>query len=361
MDRQAIPPPGASRQLAFHQLLVAARKKWLGDALSDVLSHIDPVVLKTQLAAYIPIDAQRILAAAGIRDEHVFPAPVVLEAGPMLVGYYRLLLGQPQKGFYGAGTGMGLFKSMEARGVINARQRDRIPDFCKAMSTSLAELVRQMSPTISARDVAELPLLTLGSQIQGSNNNSIGKQAIIDVFLSVREIVQPFVIAEDERTLTIKNAAGRTVLITLAADPDMRIQELFGEKRQNNVAIEIKGGADKSNAHNRAGEAEKSHQKAKGQGFRDFWTIIATKGLDVGKLRSESPTTNSWFDAAQVLGREGDDWEDFRRRLAGQVGIALAAASGAFVPSEHLSDKSAKAAEPSKPPYGGTPKPKRTT
>jgi hypothetical protein len=35
--------------------------------------------------------------------------------------------------------------------------------------------------------------------------------------------------------------------------------------------------------------------------------IIATKGLDTGKLKRESPTTNSWFDAAQVLGREGDE------------------------------------------------------
>jgi hypothetical protein len=315
------------------------------DALSDVLGRVDPLILKTQLAEYIPPDAQQILAAAGIRDEHVFPAPVVLETNPMLVGYYRLVLGRPQKGFYGTGTGMGQFKSMEARGVMSSRQRERLPAFCSAMSTGLAELVRQMSPAISPRDVAELPLLTLGAQLYGSNNNAIGKQAIVDVFLSVREIVQAFVVKEDPRVLTIKNAAGRTVLISLAADPDVRIQELFGDKRQNNVAIEIKGGTDKSNAHNRAGEAEKSHQKAKGQGYRDFWTIIATKGLDVGKLRSESPTTNSWFDAAQVLGREGEDWEDFRRRLAGQVGIALS------ISFEPIVGTPSKAAEKS-PPYG---------
>jgi hypothetical protein len=52
-------------------------------------------------------------------------------------------------------------------------------------------------------------------------------------------------------------------------------------------------------------------------------TIIATKGLDTEKLKRESPTTNSWFDAAQVLGREGEDWEEFRNRIAGQVGIPL--------------------------------------
>jgi hypothetical protein len=129
---------------------------------------------------------------------------------------------------------------------------------------------------------------------------------------------------EQERKIVVKNSAGRTVVIALAADPDVRIQEEIGGKLQNKVAIEIKGGTDRSNAHNRAGEAEKSHQKARAEGFRDLWTIIAKKGLDTEKLKRESPTTNSWFDAAQVLGREGEDWDEFRNRIAGQVGIPLA-------------------------------------
>jgi hypothetical protein len=180
-----------------------------------------------------------------------------------------------------------------------------------------------MSPAITARDVAELPLLTLGAQLQGSNNNVIGKQAVFDAFLSIREIVKDHVVEEQETRVVLKNSAGRAVVIALAADPDVRIQEEFSGELQNKVAIEIKGGTDRSNAHNRAGEAEKSHQKAKNDGFRDFWTIIATKGLDIKKLKQESPTTNSWFDAAQVLGREGEDWSEFRNRLAGQVGIPL--------------------------------------
>jgi hypothetical protein len=49
--------------------------------------------------------------------------------------------------------------------------------------------------------------------------------------------------------------------------------------------------------------------------------VIATKGLDMGVLESESPTTNSWFDVAQVLGRAGAGWIDFRSRIAGDVGI----------------------------------------
>jgi len=309
--------------VAFHQLLVAARKTWLMDALSEALAVVDPHILKQQLSKYVPADAQRILAAAGVRDEHVFPAPIILEAKPTLVGYYRLLLGIPQKSFYSSAMGMSRFKNMEARGLLGDRQRTALPAFCVAMAEGLADLVRQMSPTVTARDVTELPLLTIGSQFQGSNNNVIGKRATLDVFLAIAEIVSGYVRKREERILRLVNASGRAVIIALATDPDVRIQEDFNGALRNKVAIEIKGGTDKSNAHNRAGEAEKSHQKARNEGFRDFWTVITKKGLDMAKLQAESPTTNSWFDAAQVLGRAGEDWEEFRSRLAGEVGIPL--------------------------------------
>jgi hypothetical protein len=313
----------SSRQVAFHQLLVAARKNWLMDALKEALQVADPALVKKQLSIYVPSYAQQILAAAGVRDEHVFPVPAVLEAKPTLVGYYRLLLGVPQKSFYKGGTGMGQFKSMEARGLLNAKKRPDLEGFCAAMGKSLAELVQQMAPQFSPRDVSELPLLTLGSQFQGGNNNTIGKQATVDVFLSVSDLVKHYVSAQDTRKLSIRNASGRKVIIALAGDPDIRIQEEFGSELRNKVAIEIKGGTDVSNAHNRAGEAEKSHQKAKHEGFRQFWTIISKAGLNMKKLASESPTTQSWFDVSQVLGRQGDDWNDFRSRIAEATGIPL--------------------------------------
>lgn len=294
------------------------------DALGEALAQIDPAALKRELTGYIPSDVQRVLAAAGIRDEHVFPTPIILKTRPALLGYYRLLLGVPQKGFYRSDTGFSQFKRMEARGVLNEAQEKLLPQLCRALGAGLADLVRQMSPGITQRDVTELPLLTLGAQFQGSNNNSIGRQAVMDAFLSIREIVKDHITQEQEGKIIVTNSAGRTVVIALAADPDVCVEEEFSGKLQNKVAIEIKGGTDKSNAHNRAGEAEKSHQKAKGEGFRDFWTIIAKKGLDTAKLKQESPTTNSWFDAAQVLGRDGEDWEQFRNRIAGQVGIPLA-------------------------------------
>ena len=293
------------------------------DALREALKEVDPNAVKEQLSAYMPPDVQKILAGAGVRDEHVFPVPAVLEVKPTLIGYYRLLLGVPQKTFYKGGTGMGQFKSMEERGLLNPKRRPDLEGFCATMSESLAELVRQMSPQFTRQDVAELPLLTLGSKFQGGNNNTIGKQATLDVFLAVAELVKDYKEAEDERKITVRNASGRKVIIVLASDPDISIQEEFNGEMRNKVAIEIKGGTDSSNAHNRAGEAEKSHQKARKKDFRDYWTIIFKASLDMDVLKQESPTTNSWFDVAQVLAREGADWDDFRSRFADATGIPV--------------------------------------
>jgi hypothetical protein len=315
--------PDPSRQVAFHQSLIAARKTWLLDGLAEALGDVDPTHVMAELAQYAPPDALAILARGGVRAEHVFPTPTVLTAKPSLVGYYRLLLGVPQKSFYTKATGMSLFKSMEVNDTINARQQTALGEFCKSMSGSLAELVRQLSPEMTDRDVRELPLLILGSQFQGGNNNTIGKRATVDVFLAIAEIVEAYIEVREERRLFVRNASGRNVVIALAADPDVRIQEQFEDLRPL-VAIEIKGGTDRSNVHNRAGEAEKSHQKARNEGYREFWTVIATKGVDISKLREESPTTDSWFDASQVLARAGPDFEEFRSRIAGVAGIPLA-------------------------------------
>lgn len=316
-------PPGSARQVRFYQLLLVARKQWFMDALSDTLSSLSQDIVKEQIREYVPEDVQKILASAGLRDEHVFPVPAVLEAKPSLLGYYRLLLGAPQKSFYKGSTGMGRFKSMEYPGTLSKNTRPWIGALCEALAIPLAELVRGI-PKITERDLRELPLLTFGSQLQGSNNTLIGRTAMKDVFVAIKEIVSNYVVAANENELTLKNSAGRTVLISLAHDPDVRIQERVGDQVHRKIAIEVKGGTDVSNVHNRAGEAEKSHQKARRSGFPEFWTVISKKGSDISKLQAESPTTNHWFDVAEVLVRNGRDWEDFRQRLAGVCGIPLA-------------------------------------
>lgn len=285
------------------------------------MAELPQAAIKQELGELIPPAAQKLLALAGIRDEEVFPIPSVLRKKPTLVGYYRLLLGASQKQFYGSDFGLAPFKSMEQRGVINRKADELLEEFCREMGSALADLIEQISPQLTERDVDELPLLTLGSQFQGSNNNRIGKAATTEVFLAVKEIVAPHIVEESDDEIVIENSAGRKVHIRLSADPDVRFLEEFGDELRPLLAVEIKGGTDRSNAHNRAGEAEKSHQKAKALHYPECWTVIAMKGLDQSVLEGDSPTTNLWFDVAHVLAREGEDWDRFQTRLVGIVGI----------------------------------------
>src|SRR5260370_27484496 len=123
------------------------------------------------------------------------------------------------------------------------------------MSSALGDLVCQISSRITSRDVAELPLLTLGSFFQGASNVIIGKQATLGVFLLLLDMVQAHVSEHCDKTITIRNAAGRTVTLSLGSDPDVDIEEEVSDKARLKVPLDIKGGTDKSNAHNRAGEA----------------------------------------------------------------------------------------------------------
>ena len=85
----------------------------------------------------------------------------------------------------------------------------------------------------------------------------------------------------DLRTYILRSR--KVVIWPLATDPDIRIQEEFepGQLR-NKVAIEIKGGTDISNAHNRAGEAEKSHQKGQEPRLQRLsGHLISKAGLNV--------------------------------------------------------------------------------
>lgn len=141
--------------------------------MAAALAEVDPNEIKAQVAALVPKDAQVILATNGIRDEHVFPVPAVLRKKPTLLAYYRLLLGQPRKAFYEGSTGCGPFQSMESTDRISPKQEARLDELIGGMIGALADLVRQMSPTVTPRDIDELPLLTLGQQFLGANNNVI--------------------------------------------------------------------------------------------------------------------------------------------------------------------------------------------
>ena len=227
--------------------------------------------MKLELSENVPEDVQRLLAETGVRDEQVMPTAALLEAQPSLLGYYRLLLGISQKAFYRPDTGLSRFKRMEIANTLTPQQRAALPEVCTALVRELAALVRQLSPSITARDVAELQLLTLGSQFQGATNVAIGQQATRDVFEAIVYVVKDAIKERRRDSVVLENASQRRVEIVLRADPDVGILEEFDGAMRPKVAIEIKGGADVSNVHNRAG-------KRRNRTRRQRTTAIVTAG-----------------------------------------------------------------------------------
>ena len=108
------------------------------------------------------------------------------------------------------------------------------------------------------------------------------------VFELINSLVAPALVSSSQLSIEVQNAAGRTVKIEFASDPDICIrEELMSGKFRNLVAIEIKGGKDYSNIHNRIGEAEKSHQKARKEGYVECWTIVGVTDLKLELVKYE--------------------------------------------------------------------------
>lgn len=180
---------------------------------------------------------------------------------------------------------------MEEKGALTSAIESRLYGLCTAMNVSLGKLIDRIAPTITMQDIDQLPLLVLGVQIDGALRNRIGADATLGVFEAVTSIVMGSVdlMRHEPNRISFLNNSNRLVTIKLAADPDMVIEEKIGGSSAFKVAIEIKGGTDASNAHNRAGEAEKSHRKVSTQA-RDFWTVISLHKIDEAALRTESPS-----------------------------------------------------------------------
>ncbi len=314
---KALPILQPSLQIAFSVRLEEIRRLYLGEALSAVVKQLDLPTIDDQLKQGVPSHALKHLAATGLRGEVFFPVPAVLLANPHLLGYYRLLYGFSQKEFYNKGP-FGRFLAMEDRGVISKSALELVPALCGSLVASGAELLEALD-TITKDRIHELQLLTVGPQLRGGANTKVGAEATRQVRELILSIVRKYVAADDLRLIRLKNDSGRNVLIEFAADPDVRI-EIAGEHPRPLVSIEIKGGADRSNVHNRLGEAEKSHQKAKARGFFEFWTICK---VDVAPdvVRQESPTTTHFFSLDRI--RRGDTAEHrrFRELLCQLAGI----------------------------------------
>lgn len=162
---------------------------------------------------------------------------------------------------------------MEDKGYISRHAEPYIESLCESLIRS-AEILVNGIDNFTLSGINELQLLTLGAQLRGSKNTELGQTATNETFALIKEIVKPYIVSEKEKFITIRNDSDRYVQIEFSSDLDIRIIEKLRSRDRNLVSIEIKGGTDSSNIHNRLGEAEKSHQKARINGFHEFWTII---------------------------------------------------------------------------------------
>jgi hypothetical protein len=149
-----------------------------------------------------------------------------------------------------------------------------------------------------------------------------GTSAIIQVFDVIQEIVKNSITQSSRHRIEIKNASGRRVLIEFAPDPDIVIREEIRDSNYRNlIAIEVKGGQDYSNIHNRIGEAEKSHQKARIVGYVECWTVVNVDRIDIEVARKESPSTNRFFRISDLLNPGSEERQTFSDLIISCVGI----------------------------------------
>jgi hypothetical protein len=317
----ALTPPLPDLQIAFFDRLAHLRNLYLVDALLATVGKLDVEDIDKQLAVIVPKSAIRKVASWGLRGELLFPVPCLLQSNPRLLGYYRLLLGFSQKEFYGKNYGLSSFKSMEEKGTLSSAQLAQLDPLCRALAVSAHHLVRGV-PKLDKPALHELTILTLGPQLRGGTLNLLGTQATQLVFRLIKSAVSQAITASSDREIQLRNAAGRVVLVEFSSDPDIRIREQLPSGASHNlVAIEIKGGRDVSNIHNRIGEAEKSHQKARKQGFTECWTIIGVSGLDISLANKESPSTDRFFFLHEILHEDSREAAEFREELLARVGV----------------------------------------
>lgn len=315
--------PDPELQIDFATSLAKIRRLYLQDALNETVRGLVIPEIDKELAIHVPPRSLSTLAGHGLRGEMMFPVPIVLAANPRLLGYYRLLYGYSQKEFYTTVTGIGRFKGMEERGTLPARNASELPDLCDALCRAGTLLLVGIGTTVvNAELLDNLTLLTLGPQLRGGANVRRGTAGIRTVFNIIREIVRPSIVEVTDVRIKIMNAAERMVLIEFAPDPDIVIrEEMRPDTYRQLIAIEIKAGSDFSNIHNRIGEAEKSHQKAKSAGFVECWTVVNVDRIDISMARRESPSTNRYYRISDLVDATGPDYQDFRDRVIALTGL----------------------------------------
>ena len=125
---------------------------------------------------------------------------------------------------------------METKGIVPERAKDKLSLLCKALINSAAALADGIGlDNLNGNIIDDLTLLTIGPQLRGGANVERGTAGIVDVFKVMYDIVKNSTTFSSSNKIELENAAGRTVLIEFAADPDIVIREKMGENRYRNI------------------------------------------------------------------------------------------------------------------------------
>ena len=304
-------------QMAFAVRLDEIDEAQLAPALGRTVAQVGIAALDEELSHFVDSDALGTLARRGLRGEVFFAVPSLLRVEPRLLGYYRLLYGLSQKEFSRTAA---RFLTMETEGRLSPATSALLDGLIERMSETGRRLLENL-PEVSLQRIRDLQLLTLGPQLRGSRLNELGAAATRLVFNRIRHAIpDEAVLSQTESEITLENAAGRRVTVRFGSDPDIAITEELGSTIRQTLSVEIKGGTDVSNAHNRLGEAEKSHQKARSKGFGEFWTIVNSV-VPESVARTESPTTNRFFQLEEITDTSHAEWQRFREELASRLGL----------------------------------------
>ncbi len=307
-------------QVGFHYRLKNIKDLYFHEALSKTIRQINIVGIDKELNSYVDNESLQKLASFSLRGETIFPLPILLRTNPFLIGYYRLLFGISQKEFYSKGP-FGSFRLMEKQGKISKGNLDKINDLCVSLIETAKLMVKQID-IFSIETLTNLQLLTVGPQLRGSMNNKYGAIATEKTFGVIKELVKDYIQTSTPTSIEIKNDSGRLVSIQFSSDPDIEIIEKLPTGMRGLISVEIKGGRDISNIHNRIGEAEKSHQKAKRRGYFEFMTIISVD-INYETLKAESPTTTHFFHLDKISDINSREFKRFKDILSSVLGVSI--------------------------------------
>ncbi|RCR71284.1 XcyI family restriction endonuclease [Larkinella punicea] len=307
-------------QIGLHYRLRNIKDLYFHEALSKAVKNMSISSIDSELNSLVSQDALQKLASFSLRGEALFPLPILLKENPFLLGYYRLLYGFSQKEFYNKGP-FGAFKAMEEKGKLSKNASNDLEYLCKSLISTAQGFVSQLDD-ISLSLIAELQLLTVGPQLRGSKNNEYGQIATQKTFSIIKDLLKNYILSSAQTWIEVKNDSGRIVKIKFSSDPDIEIIEQLKSGSRGLISIEIKGGTDLSNVHNRIGEAEKSHQKARHRGYFEFMTIISVD-IDYKNLKSESPTTSHFFNLFKIADKNSDEHQKFKDTLASIISVNI--------------------------------------